>query len=84
VARPSRIKSLPAAFAALVSDDIDQVTLKNSLVSYQAIAESERYGWPLSSLIWNVLEDFDLPDLYRELERGKGLRMIDTWDENAQ
>ncbi len=67
----------------MVSDDIDQVTLKNALVSYEAIADSEQYGWPLSSLIWNGLEEFDLPDVYQRLEQSKNLHMVETWDQNA-
>jgi len=76
--------AIPAAYAALLSDDIDRVTLKNALCSYQAIAESEDYGWPLSCFSWNVLAHFDLPDVYDELEKTKGLKMVDTWNEHAK
>jgi len=59
--------AIPATFAALLSDDVVQVTLKNALTSYAEIAESEDYQWPLSTLLPDVLKRFDLPDCYREL-----------------
>jgi hypothetical protein len=68
--------ALPAAFAALLSDTVKQVTLKNALTSYADVAESEDYDWPLALLLPNVLAQFDLPDCYRELE-GKDLRRIE-------
>jgi dienelactone hydrolase len=68
----------PATFAALLSDVVAQVTLKNALTSYAEIAESQDYRWPLSSFAMNALEKFDLPDCYRALERKK-LRQIEPW-----
>ena len=70
--------AIPATFAALLSDDVVQVTLKNALTSYAEIAESEDYQWPLSTLLPDVLKRFDLPDCYRELA-GKKLRQIEPW-----
>ncbi len=70
--------ALPATFAAVISDQIKQVTLKNALTSYTEIAESEQYNWPLSTLLPNVLEQFDLPDCYAEL-KSKSLRQIEPW-----
>jgi dienelactone hydrolase len=67
--------TVPAAFAALLSDRVEQVTLKNALASYASIAESPEYSWPLSSMVPAVLEHFDLPDCYRALEPKK-LRLI--------
>jgi hypothetical protein len=67
--------TIPATFAALLSEQVVQVTLKDHLTSYQEIAESERYEWPLSSLLPGVLKKFDLPDCYAALT-GKKLRMI--------
>jgi dienelactone hydrolase len=74
--------ALPAAFAALFSGQVTQVTLKNALTSYQDVAESERYEWPLSALAPNVLAAFDLPDCYRALQ-SKKLRQIDPWSAAA-
>jgi len=75
--------ALPATFAAVLSEHVKQVTLKNALTSYSDIAESETYNWPFSTLLPNVLKYFDLPDCYRVL-REKELRQIDPWDENAR
>jgi dienelactone hydrolase len=67
--------TLPATFAALLSDVVEQVTLKNAPTSYAEIAESQDYQWPLSTFTPGALEKFDLPDCYRALERKK-LRQI--------
>jgi hypothetical protein len=68
--------ALSATFAAVLSDQVVQVTLKNGLTSYRDVAESEDYDWPHSCLLPNVLAHFDLPDCYAELE-AKRLRQID-------
>jgi dienelactone hydrolase len=67
---------LPATFAALLSDDVVQVTLKNALASYSDVAESEGYDWPLSTFVPAVLKMFDLPNCYRALE-SKRLRQVE-------
>lgn len=74
---------IPATFAALLSPYVKQVTLKHALTSYADIAESETYNWPLSSFLPNVLEKFDLPDCYRELN-SKQLRQIEPWGANVE
>src|SRR4029079_3940971 len=63
--------AIPAGFAALLSDQITEVTLLEGLKSYQEIAESEDYNWPLSAFLPGVLARFDLPDVYRELAKVK-------------
>ncbi len=68
--------TFPAQFAALLSRRVTQVTLHGALDSYQAVAASERYDWPLSSFAPGVLESFDLPDIRRALAE-KQLRVID-------
>ena len=75
--------ALPATFAALLADRVVRVTLNGALTSYAAIAESERYRWPLASLLPNVLEQFDLPDCYRALA-GKKLRQTEPWGANLE
>ena len=60
--------ALAATFAALLSDQVKQVTLKNSLTSYSDIAEEEDYNWPLATLLPDVLKHFDLPDCYQALK----------------
>jgi len=75
--------AIPATFAALLSDQVAQVTLKNALTSYAEIAESVEYNWPLSSLLPGVLHRFDLPDCYRALEKKK-LSQIEPWGANPE
>ena len=67
--------TLPALFAAMLTPKIKQVTLKNALSSYKELACSECYDWPLSSMLPNVLDSFDLPECYAQL-CGK-LKLID-------
>lgn len=68
--------SIPATFAAVLSDAVARVTLKNALTSYADVATAEHYDWPLSSFVPGVLATFDLPDCYRVLE-AKKLRQIE-------
>ena len=75
--------ALAATFAAVLSDQVKQVTLKNALESYTDIAESVDYDWPLSTLLPDVLQEFDLPDCYRILQ-DKKLRLIEPWDACAK
>lgn len=75
--------ALPATFAAVLSDQVDRVTLKNALTSYSDVAESQDYAWPLSALVPNVLSAFDLPDCYEALEQ-KQLRQIEPWGPDAR
>ena len=75
--------AIPATFAAVLSDGVEQVTLKNALTSYTAIAESETYAWPLSCLVPDILKSFDLPDCYRVL-KDKNLKQIELCDQNME
>jgi cephalosporin-C deacetylase-like acetyl esterase len=68
--------TIPATFAAVLSESVTQVTLKEPLTSFTDIATIEDYHCPLSFIVPGVLKRFDLPDCYRTLEK-KGLRMID-------
>jgi len=70
--------TIPATFAAVLSDRVTRVTLKNALNSFDELARSETYAWPLSSFVPGVLSEFDLPDCYREPKR-KELTLIDPW-----
>jgi pimeloyl-ACP methyl ester carboxylesterase len=70
--------ALPATFAALLSQRVNQVTLKHAPTSFGEIAETEDYQWPLALLPPGVLKRFDLPDCYRELA-AKKLRQIEPW-----
>ena len=70
--------TIPATLAAVVSDDVKQLTLKHALTSWSSVAESEHYKWPLSSFVPGVLKSFDLPDCYRALS-AKNLRLLEPW-----
>lgn len=67
--------TIPAAFAACLSDHVKQVTLKKNLTSFEAIATSEDYDWPLSSFVPNILTKFDLPQIYEELQKKQLVQM---------
>jgi len=69
--------AIPTTFAAVLSDGVKQVTLKNALTSYSDIAENEEFNWPISTFVPGILKQFDLPDCYRELA-AKKLVQIDT------
>jgi len=75
--------AIPATFAAVLSDRVTQVTLKNALTSYSEIAESKIYAWPLSTFVPNILASFDLPDCYDALA-SKQLRRIEPWGADAK
>jgi dienelactone hydrolase len=68
--------AIPATFAAVVSGRVAQVTLKNALISYSSVAESEDYVWPLSSFVWDILATVDLSDCYAWLKEKKQLRQV--------
>lgn len=68
--------AVPGTFAALLSDDVKQITLKNAPESFGLIAGSEDYDWPLSALVPGVLKNFDLTDCYKELN-SKRLKLIE-------
>lgn len=69
--------TLPATFAAVLSKRVSRVTLKHALTSYSEVAQTEAYKWPLSAFIPNILDAFDLPDCYRELEQVKKLELVE-------
>ena len=56
--------SLPALFAALVSDDVAAVKLWDAPESYQSMVEKRFTMWPQSCMVPGILEYMDLPDIY--------------------
>lgn len=70
--------TLPGVFAAMLSERVVQVTLKNALGSFGELIESEDYQWPYAAMLPQVLKHFDLPACYAELE-SKKLRNIEPW-----
>jgi dienelactone hydrolase len=75
--------AIPATFAAVLSELVTHVTLKNALTSYAAVAESETYVWPLSSFVPDVLKSFNLGDCYDAL-KAKKLKQIEPWGANGK
>lgn len=71
--------AVPGALAAVLDDRVQRVTLINAPRSYAEMAETKLQQWPLSALLPHALEQFDLPDVYRELQ-AKQLRQIEPWD----
>lgn len=71
--------SISVAFAALLHPSRPQARLVNYLPSYELIARSPQYAWPLSSLLRGCLLHFDLPDVYAAL--GSRLTRSQPWDE---
>ena len=70
--------ALPATFAAVLRDEVKQVTLKNCLTSFADIAETEGYHWPYQVMLPGVLKRFDLPDCKANLSH-KQLRDEAPW-----
>ena len=71
--------SILAAFAGVLHPLVERVTLENALLSYHELTQTDVYRWPASSLPWDVLSYFDLPDLYRALS-AKGLVIKQPWN----
>ena len=67
--------TLPAAFAALYSDAVHSVQLKDALESFHTIAASREYDWPLSSFVPSILKELDLNDCYTLLKAEKDFKM---------
>ena len=75
--------AITGAFAALLSEHVTRVTLKNALLSYDELARQSACKWPLSHMLPGVLRHFDLPDVYAALAARK-LEIIDPWDEQMR
>jgi dienelactone hydrolase/pimeloyl-ACP methyl ester carboxylesterase len=70
--------ALPATFAALLSKEVKQVTLKHALSSFHELAVHEDQQWPAAIMLPQVLQHFDLPDCYQALQAQK-LQLIEPW-----
>jgi dienelactone hydrolase len=70
--------ALPAAFAALLSREVNQVTLKHALTSFHELAVHDDQQWPTAFMLPQVLHHFDLPDCYTALQKQK-LQLIEPW-----
>ena len=59
--------ALVAALAGVLDTRIHKVTLHDQLASWHSVATDEHYEWPLSHMIFGVLRDWDLPEVYEAL-----------------
>ena len=75
--------ALLATFAACLHPLVKQVTLKNALLSYHELTQVPVQSWPLSSMIVEVLNSFDLPDCFRLLTK-KSLKIVAPWDSQME
>jgi pimeloyl-ACP methyl ester carboxylesterase len=70
--------ALPAALAAVLSKEAQQVTLKHALTSFHDLATHEDPQWPHAVMLPDVLAHFDLPDCYAALQP-RQLQLIEPW-----
>ena len=73
--------SLPALFAALVSDDVAAVKLWDAPESYQSMTEKRLTLWPQSCMVPGILKYMDLPDIHAALREFKPLEIVNFVDE---
>ncbi len=78
------IGAITATFAAVLHPLVKRVTLHNALLSYHELTQDDRYQWPLSTLVYGILQRLDLPDCLRELAATKRLSIFDPWDARMQ
>lgn len=69
--------TIPALLAACLSEEIASVQFVGLPESYLAMATTEDYQWPLSSMIPDVLSKFDFPDAVEQI-KSRGIRWIDV------
>ena len=75
--------AIVAALAAVLSEDIDRITLYNAPLSWDSMVREQVVKWPLSCMVPGILRDCDLPDIYRALT-AKKLAIIEPWDNQMQ
>lgn len=61
------LATLPTGLAAFLDERIAQVSLHEKLESWHSVATEEHYRWPLSHMIFGVLESWDLPEVWEVL-----------------
>lgn len=70
--------AITATLGACLHPLVRRVTLRHAPRSWQEWTQLPFPEWPLSSSLYGVLKDFDLPDCYRFL--GRRLRVESWWD----
>ena len=68
--------SLPALFAALLSDDVAAVKLWDTPESYQSMVEKRLTLWPQSCMVPGILKYMDLPDIHNAVRAFKSLEIV--------
>ena len=73
--------SLPALFAALVSDDVAAVKLWDAPESYQSMVEKRFTSWPQSCMVPGILKYMDLPEICAAIREFKPLEIVNFVNE---
>ncbi len=71
--------AIPGALAAALDERVVRITLRHAPRSFAELAEAPLQQWPFSAMPFRALEQFDLPDIYRELAR-KNLQIMEPWN----
>ncbi|MBR4885099.1 MAG: hypothetical protein IKZ33_07290, partial [Lentisphaeria bacterium] len=72
---------IPAVIAALISDDIAEITLYDAPESWQSMTEKAATIWPQSCMIPGILKYTDLPEIYEAVKSEKALNIVNFIDE---
>ena len=67
--------------AALISDDIAEITLYDAPESWQSMTEKPATIWPQSCMIPGILAYTDLPEIYEAVRSVKTLDIVNFVDE---
>lgn len=60
--------TLSGGLAAFLDERVKRVTLHDPLESWHSLATTEHYDWPLSHMIFGVLQTWDLPEVWAALK----------------
>ncbi len=67
--------TVPAIFAALLSNKIVSLKLEDAPASFHEMATTEHYDWPLSHMVPGILRHCDLPDCIRDIQ-ARGVKFM--------
>lgn len=59
--------TVPAGLAALLDHRVTAISLQDKLESWHSVATEEFYEWPLSHMLFGVLKNWDLPDVWKAI-----------------
>lgn len=72
---------VPAVIAALISDDIAEITLYDAPASWESMTAKPATIWPQSCMIPGILKYTDLPEIYEAVKAEKLLNIVNFADE---